>query len=71
MSAPTQDATPPLPLGSKVAAKPKKQPYPFWLGGTSFYTSLLPDLINSGHTIDTHHLHLLGVAATIAASITQ
>ncbi|KAI0251044.1 dicarboxylic acid transporter [Lactifluus subvellereus] len=35
MSAPTQNAAPPLPLGDKVAAKPKKQPYPFWLGGVA------------------------------------
>jgi len=33
MSAPTNVAAPPLPVGEKPIAKPKKQPYPFWLGG--------------------------------------
>lgn len=33
MSAPTNVAAPPLPVGEKPIAMPKKQPYPFWLGG--------------------------------------
>ncbi|KAH9960646.1 dicarboxylic acid transporter [Russula dissimulans] len=28
-----KDAAPPLPIGEKETIKPKKQPYPFWLGG--------------------------------------
>jgi hypothetical protein len=32
MAAPTNVAVP-LPVGEKPIAKPKKQPYPFWLGG--------------------------------------
>ncbi|KAI0261237.1 mitochondrial carrier domain-containing protein [Gloeopeniophorella convolvens] len=36
MSAPIQDAAPPLPAGEKIPApKAKKQPYPFWLGGVA------------------------------------
>ncbi|KAN0126002.1 Mitochondrial carrier domain containing protein [Russula decolorans] len=35
MSAPTNVAAPPLPVGEKPIAKPKKQPYPFWLGGVA------------------------------------
>ena len=43
MSAPTKDAAPPLPIGEKVAAaKPKKQPYPFWLGGIAPLPPLSP-----------------------------
>ncbi|KAI0067101.1 mitochondrial carrier [Artomyces pyxidatus] len=34
MSAPAQDAAPPLPAGQKAAPK-LKQPYPFWLGGVA------------------------------------
>ncbi|KAH9173820.1 dicarboxylic acid transporter [Lactarius sanguifluus] len=35
MSAPTSVTAPPLPVGEKVVSKPKKQPYPFWLGGVA------------------------------------
>ena len=33
MSASTGVTAPPLPIGEKAVSKPKKQPYPFWLGG--------------------------------------
>ncbi|KAI0300110.1 dicarboxylic acid transporter [Multifurca ochricompacta] len=68
MSAPIKDAAPSLPIGEKITAKPKKQPYPFWLGGR-YLSNTLRD--NSGHANDIHPFHSLGVAATIAASITH
>ncbi|KAH9027279.1 dicarboxylic acid transporter [Lactarius hengduanensis] len=35
MSASTSVTAPPLPVGEKVVSKPKRQPYPFWLGGVA------------------------------------
>jgi dicarboxylate transporter 10 len=35
MSASTNVTVPPLPVGEKAVSKPKKKPYPFWLGGVA------------------------------------
>jgi hypothetical protein len=47
MSAPTDVAAPPLSVGEKPIAKPKKQPYPFWLGGNEHALRSPPSLLRT------------------------